>query len=111
MSNLDGKFSPDNFLSKEDAENANARLKIEKEEKARERDQFLTDFELDDLLSEYSQNIPGFEKIRDEIIDELMSFVDTKTGVDFDNPKERQILLDTVKDKFVQGIEDLRKAS
>ncbi|MCD4694050.1 hypothetical protein K8R62_01700 [bacterium] len=111
MGNLDGKFSPDNFLSEEGAENANARLEIEKEEKGRERDQFLKDFELDDLLSEYSQNIPGFEKIRDEIIDELMSFIDTKTGVDFDNPKEKQILSDTLKNKFAKKIEDLRKAS
>ncbi len=111
MGILDAKFSAGNSLSEEEAKIANVRLEVEKEEKGNERDRFATDFELDEVLSEYSQNVPGFDKIRDEIIDELMKFVDTKTGVDFDNSKERQILLDTVKNKFNKEIEDLKKAS
>lgn len=111
MGTLDGKFSPDDSLSPERANEANARLEMEKELKMKERDQFTSDFGLDDLLSEYSQEIPGFDKIRDQIIDELMAFVDTKTGVDFNDPKEKQLLSETVREKFSLKVEDLKKAS
>lgn len=109
MGTLDGKFSPDDSLSPERANEANARLEMEKELKMKERDQFTSDFGLDDLLSEYSQEIPGFDKIRDQIIDELMGFVKTKKR--FNDPKDKQILMDTVQDKFVKRIEGLKEAS
>jgi hypothetical protein len=97
-------------LTPERAARANDQLKMEKENQQRQREKFLEDFDLKEVVDEYSQNIPGFEKISDEIVDELRKFMDSKTGVDLDDSKEGKIIKEEVEKKFFTKVEEFKEA-
>jgi hypothetical protein len=110
MNTSEGKFSPDQFLSPERAAGANDRLKMEKEEQQKQREKFLEDFDLKETIDEYSQNIPSFDKIKDQIVDELRKFVDSKTGVDLNDPKEGKIIKEELEKKIFSKAQELKEA-
>lgn len=90
---------------------ANEKLQENQREKQKEiqrlNEKFLEDHSgIASIVDEYEEKLGNaFAEQKDEILTNLRNFVEGKTGVDMENPQEKQALEETLKNKLSQEIE------
>jgi len=89
---------------------ANERLKMEQEKKEERKQTENIEFlkqhpEIAEIIEEYEEKLGNhFTSQKEDIIMNLKEFMDGKTGVDMSDPKEKQAMEDTLKNKLVDEI-------
>jgi hypothetical protein len=106
----EGKNKQEKQKMDEKMEQANKRMAIENRKKEEQEEtanvKFLREHEeIGEIISQYEEKLGNaFLEQRQEIIKNLREFADKKTGVNLDDPKEKQALEETLKEKLVDEV-------